>query len=109
MNKETIKKLFNKYQALRDMCEKQDKTLNDFVKLVSEWQSDWYILINAIRGFIDAVSILNPDLWEDFSRYYYDITDLKERKEWMKIKINWKEYLIHNDTDFLKYLLSEYT
>ena len=105
-----ITKLFNKFIFLRDKCEEVDEVLNLFIKKATDNQWDWYIWWNAIQWFIDAISIINPKLWEELSWYVYEFPmfNKEEKLKWIDIEVDWKKYVIHNDDDFLKYLVDLY-
>lgn len=105
-----ITKLFDKFIFLRDKCEEIDEALDLFVKKATDNQSDWYVWWNAVQWFIDAVSIINPELWEEFSRYAYEYSMFTklEKLKWLDIKVKGKIYTIYNDDDFLNYLVDLY-
>ena len=109
--KEQIKKIFERYRFLKDKCDSANKALEWFIKKVSDNKCDAFIHWDAVQWFIDALSILDPELWEEFSWYTYEFDMFTDEEIWKWVKFEkwWKIYIIYNNTDFLEYLLDNYT
>ena len=110
MEETRITELFNLIVKMIEQTETQNKKLNDLIECVTAWEQYAWFERTELTWLLETIDILNPELSNDINWFIYDYSCFSEedKKEWLEITMDWRKYMIHNDDDFLDYLIDEH-
>ena len=105
MKKETLKIIFKKLEVEYKKEKEINKVFKKLMELLCDGQYANFITESKFSGILAGIKILNADLEDDISYYFYEAKDMEECI--CKDK-NGKEYDAKNLDEYIDFILINY-